>query len=396
MLPLETKAAFSDWSQPAMLKVADLKDFASGALPVERLMLDLRCMEPRVVSPTLLELPWGGFLSNGDQSLPDDRPRVSLLGDPRIVMPGDVVETQPDRGRVAVRYRRGDNANVLFATERCNSYCLMCSQPPRQVGDHWRIEQLCELVGLIDRTEASLAISGGEPTLLGEGLARVVGQCAIDLPDTHLHILSNGRRCGASGYAEIFRNLHPSLSWGIPLYGDHYRQHDYIVQSSGAFAETIRGLYALQAAGQHIEIRVVLVRPAVERLQELVRFIHRNLPFIEHLALMGIEPIGFAKANHAALWVDPEDYGRQLQDAVEFADRRGIAVSLYNLPLCAIPRALWPFARRSISNWKQDYLPVCEPCAVKDRCSGFFSWITQDWTSRAIAPISEEISCPMH
>lgn len=396
MLPLETKAVFSDWPGPAMLKVAGPMDFANGTLPVERLALDLRSLGRRTAASSLLELPWGGFVADGHHPLPANRPGVSLLGDPGIVQPGDVIETQPDRGRVAVRYRRGDNANVLFATERCNSYCLMCSQPPRQVHDDWRVEQLCALVELIDRTELSLAISGGEPTLLGDGLARIVAKCADVLPDTHVHILSNGRHCGDVGFSARFQDLHPSLSWGVPLYGDHYRQHDYIVQSAGAFAETMRGLYALHAAHQHIEIRVVLVRPAAERLQQLVRFIHRSLPFIEHLALMGIEPIGFAKANHEALWIDPADYGGQLQQTVEFANRCGIAVSLYNLPLCTIPQSLWPFARRSISNWKQDYLPVCQPCSVKDRCSGFFSWVTRDWTSRAVAPITDRTPCPTH
>ncbi|MGO4781920.1 His-Xaa-Ser system radical SAM maturase HxsC, partial [Lysobacter sp. 2RAB21] len=76
--------------------------------------------------------------------------------------------------KIAVRYRRGDNGNVLFATERCNSFCLMCSQPPREVEDSWRIDQLCDLVGLIDKDEPSLAISGGEPTLLGTGLSQVL------------------------------------------------------------------------------------------------------------------------------------------------------------------------------------------------------------------------------
>ncbi|MDH5824959.1 His-Xaa-Ser system radical SAM maturase HxsC [Luteimonas sp. RD2P54] len=396
MLPLETKAEFSNWVQPALLKVADLAEFAAGAHPVERLILDLRGLDLQSASPALLSLPWAGFLAADNHALPDQRPGLYLLDDQRIVQPGDVVETHPQRGRVSVRYRRGDNANVLFATERCNSYCLMCSQPPRQIADDWRVQQLCELIQLIDRNEPSLAISGGEPTLLGGGLAHVVGRCAIDLPQTHLHILSNGRRCSEANFADQFRDLHPSLSWGIPLYGDHYRLHDYIVQSRGAFAETIRGLYALEAAGQHIEIRVVLVRPTVERLREIMRFIHRNLPFVEHVALMGIEPIGFAKANHGSLWIDPADYSDTLVDAVSLADRRGLAVSLYNLPLCTVPRSLWPFARRSISNWKQNYLPACDPCVLKERCSGFFSWVTPDWTSRAIAPVTEDSSCLVH
>ncbi|MGO4778911.1 His-Xaa-Ser system radical SAM maturase HxsC, partial [Lysobacter sp. 2RAB21] len=143
-------------------------------------------------------------------------------------------------------------------------------------------------------------------------------------------------------YADSFTGIHPSLTWGVPLYGDHYRLHDYIVQSPGAFAQTLRGLYALHAAGQHIEVRVVLTKPVMERLPDLARYLYRNLPFVEHIALMGTEPIGFAKAHHDELWMDPADMGSTLLDTAQFLSRRGMAVSLYNLPLCTLPEDLWP------------------------------------------------------
>lgn len=388
MLALDAKATLHGWTGPTLAKVAGLNEFASGAHPVERMMLDLR--QANTNDDALLSLPWAGFLADQDDEIPSGRPAVVLHGSQEIAKPGDVLEVLPGSSKVAVRYRRGDNGNVLFATERCNSFCLMCSQPPRAVDDDWRVAQLCDLVELIDRDERSLAISGGEPTLLGEGLARVVRHCSAFLPRTHMHVLSNGRRFGEGGLAEAFRDLHPSLSWGIPLYGDHYRLHDYVVQSPGAFAQTLRGLYALLAAGQRVEIRVVLVKPTVERLTEVARFLYRNLSFVEHVALMGIEPIGFAKANREALWIDPVDMAPALSESVGYLSQRGIAVSLYNLPLCTLPRELWRYARRSISNWKQDYLPACEACAVRAECGGFFSWIKPEWTSRAIGPVKKE------
>ncbi|KLI97861.1 His-Xaa-Ser system radical SAM maturase HxsC [Luteimonas sp. FCS-9] len=402
MLPLETKAAITGLTSPLLVKLAGLPELAEGQFPLERMALDLRSVPRHAMTPELLDLRWGALV--GAQPLADNapdsllsqawssgRPMAALQGDSAIAKPGDVLELDPYRQRAAVRYRRGDNGNVLFATERCNSYCLMCSQPPRQVEDDWRVQHLCDLVDLIDGTEPSLAISGGEPTLLGDGLATVVAKCSERLPDTHVHVLSNGRLLGDVDLADRFEGLHRHLTWGIPLYGDHYALHDYVVQSEGAFAQTLRGLYALDAARQRIEIRVVLVKPSLERLEALVRFILRNLPFVEHVALMGIEPIGFAKAHHAALWADPADYTAQIQGAVDALSRRGTDVSLYNLPLCTIPESLWPFARQSISNWKNDYLDACSSCAVKHRCSGFFSWVTPQWTSRAIIPIELDL-----
>jgi len=104
---------------------------------------------------------------------------------------------------------------------------------------------------------------------------------------------------------------------------------------------------------------------------------------------MGIEPIGFAKAHQRELWVDPADYGHVMAEAVSLLTEGGVPVSLYNLPLCALDRSLWPYAAQSISPWKNDYLPACDGCSVKQRCGGFFSWVTPAWTSRSVCPILE-------
>ena len=388
MLPLETRAELAPSVKASLLKVVGLGDFAQSTIPLERLALDLRDVPTAHVSDALVGLPWGAVLPPIGLNLADAAPAVRLEGPAGLCKAGDVVELNPLQRKVAIRYRRGDTGNVLFATERCNSFCLMCSQPPRQVEDDWRVRHLLDLIDLIDPDEPSLAISGGEPTLLGDGLVDIVTKCAEVLPNTHLHILSNGR-LRQPGFHAKFEGLHPNLCWGIPLYGDHSALHDYVVQSEGAFSETLRGLYALNAANQRVEIRVVLVKPTVERLVQLARYIWRNLPFVEHVALMGIEPIGFAKAHQKELWADPADYASSLSEAVTLLAEGGISVSLYNLPVCALDRSLWPFAVQSISPWKNDYLPACENCSVRNRCGGFFSWVTPAWTSRSVSPILE-------
>jgi hypothetical protein len=89
-----------------------------------------------------------------------------------------------DDGQVNVLYRRGANANSLFLTERCNSRCLMCSPPPRDDDDGWRVDELLELIGLIDDDLPQLGFTGGEPTLLGPRLAELIRACKAALPRT--------------------------------------------------------------------------------------------------------------------------------------------------------------------------------------------------------------------
>ena len=88
---------------------------------------------------------------------------------------------------------------------------------------------------------------------------------------------------------------------------------------------------------------------------------------------MGMEPIGLAVPNLEELWIDPWEYRRELETATLLLARRGMAVSVYNHQLCTVSEAVRPFCRKSISDWKNDYSPLCSGCRVRDDCGGFFS-----------------------
>lgn len=314
---------------------------------------------------------------------------------PAVIQPGDVIRVRPGSGQVSVLYRRGSRANTLFVTERCNSRCLMCSQPPRDDDDSWRVDELLRLIPLVDETEPQLGVSGGEPTLLGEQLGALIDACGDFLPDTSLHVLTNGRLFAERALAEhLAERRSDAVIWAVPLYGDVASDHDLVVDAPGSFAETLQGLYELGRLGARVEIRVVLHRLTIPRLPQLAAFIYRRLPFVEHVALMGLEPMGFAKRNREQLWIDPEDYVDPLSDAVFHLANRGMEVSIYNLPLCVLPSTLRPFARQSISDWKNSFAPECAGCSVTEQCSGFFTSAGPAWRSRAVGPIPSE--APVH
>jgi len=316
---------------------------------------------------------------------------LSDLRHERVAEPGDVVRLRQNGSMVSVLWRRGARANSLFATERCNSLCLMCSQPPRDEDDSWRVRELLETIDLVDPEAQQLGVTGGEPTLLGDGLSALLRRCGEKLPDTQLHVLTNGRNFqdGAAA-ADWIAAGGERTTWAVPLYADVPHLHDDVVGAPGAFDETLDGLHELARHGARVEIRVVLHALTIPRLPKLAEFIYRRLPFVEHVALMGLEPMGLAKGNRERLWIDPVDYGAPLQAAAYHLANRGMTVSVYNLPLCALPRAIWPFARQSISEWKNRYPDECEPCVVKDHCAGFFASAGSDWRSRALAPLTYE------
>lgn len=232
-----------------------------------------------------------------------------------------------------------------------------------------------------------MGITGGEPTLLKDGLVSILARLKARLPNTAVHMLTNGRLYGYEDFvAKLASVEHPRFISAIPLYSDVAVEHDYVVQAKGAFDETVIGLYNAAKYGLRVEIRVVLHKQTLPRLKKLAEFIYRNLPFVNHIALMGLENMGYVKTNWSLLWVDPADYSDTLEDAVRYLFYRRMNVSIYNLQLCVLPRPLWMFARQSISDYKNIYLDECQRCEVRTQCGGLFK-SSETRHSRAIKAI---------
>ena len=174
---------------------------------------------------------------------------------------------------------------------------------------------------------------------------------ATPKPWLQLHLLSNGRRFADISFARRYAQVgHADIMAGIPVYGPEPSLHDYIVQADGAFEETIHGILNLAALEQQVEIRIVVQQHTVPVLPELAVFITRNLPFVDQVALMGLEILGLARPNFAEVWVDPADYQPQLLEATRTLTGAHIATKIYNHQLCVLDQRLWPYAVRSISD----------------------------------------------
>lgn len=305
---------------------------------------------------------------------------------------GDIVSVSPS-GHLRSIFRANSEHNSILLTERCNNYCLMCSQPPKDVNDGWLLEEAMDAIRLMPRSLRSLGITGGEPTLLGQGFIDLVLHSKNWLPRTALHILSNGRSFADRAFVQDYASVcHPDVMVGIPLYSCDPARHDYVVQAKGAFDETVRGILNLKQHGQKVEIRVVLHKQTYEHLPALAQYIATNLLFVDHVALMGLEMTGFTRANLNALWIDPVDYKDQLSEATRILAAYGIRTSVYNHPLCLVEKSVEPFYVKSISDWKNEYAKECEPCTRKEACGGFFSSGLKYGYSQSLKPFTSNNS----
>lgn len=308
---------------------------------------------------------------------------------------GDVVALDPGSGRFRVLYRRASMHNSFLVTERCNHYCLMCSQPPKDINDGWIMDEISDAIDLIDPRAESIGFTGGEPLLDWLRFLGLLTKMRDRLPQTRVHVLSNGRAFAADAIASAWAKIrHPNLTVGIPINSAVDHVHDYVVQARGAFDDTVLGILRLKDKGQRVEVRVVLHGVTVPRLRETCAWLARNLPFVDHVALMGLENTGFTLANQTLLWIDPLDYQADLACGVDMLRAAGVNVSIYNLPLCLLDRSVWDVAVQSISDWKNGYLHECDPCAVRHRCAGFFS-TGRIRTSRGIRAIATPTLTPL-
>ena len=287
-------------------------------------------------------------------------------------------------------YRAGDIHHSLFLTNRCNSYCVMCSQPPTAHDDAWLQEEALDIVRHIEDSPNCIGLTGGEPLLLGTRLRDIIGLLQVVHPETRIEVLTNGRLFSNPQLADdMLVDLRAGIKWLVPLYGHADFLHDFVVQSPGAFEQTLDGLLTLQDYAQSIQLRIVLIKPVLEHLVQLCEFIGRNLPFVQEVALMSCEPIGFALANRALTEVDLLAWSETLRAASRILQRYRVHHLYMNAPLCALPQELWPYAHRSISDWKQVYKPACDGCVVKSRCAGLFAWHSKGWTPAAVRPFEE-------
>jgi His-Xaa-Ser system radical SAM maturase HxsC len=301
----------------------------------------------------------------------------------------DIIAVDDLGTRIAVLWKSTANHSSLLLTEQCDNYCLMCSQPPKPWDDSWLYERAKRVISLLPPNAVGIGLTGGEPTLNAEALLDLLDHCRQVAPTLQLHLLSNGRRFADMDFARQYAEVgNQDLMVGIPIYAPEPALHDYIVQARGAWDETIRGILNLAALGKCVELRIVIQRHTVPVLADLAEFITRNLPFVDQVALMGLEMTGLARPNSAEVWIDPVDYQHELRDAVTILATGHVPVMIYNHQLCVLDRDLWPYAVRSISDWKNDYVDECATCSVRNQCGGVFT-TSGPRLSRSIRAIAE-------
>jgi His-Xaa-Ser system radical SAM maturase HxsC len=286
---------------------------------------------------------------------------------------GDILSVS-GTGEAAVLWDQGSRQNSLLLTEACNCRCLMCPQPPRRHDPALPAAALRVLDLLKGKRVESICITGGEPALPKEDFIGILRRCAGEHPNAEVNVLTNAKPFSDASFAGEAALAAPKKAvFCASLHSDLPQVHDAVVGKPGSYDLTNEGVYNLAVRRVPLEIRHVIVRRNHDRLLEFARHLYRYFPFCAHYAFMSMETCGLAAENLDEIYVEPNDYRDGLRAAVLAMSKRGLPVSVYNTPLCLCHEDIRPFARRSISAWKNVYLEQCGRCAAKASCCGFFS-----------------------
>ncbi|MDG1074029.1 MAG: His-Xaa-Ser system radical SAM maturase HxsC [Methylophilaceae bacterium] len=368
-------SAFWNQNNDYLVKIKD----AAELLGLQKLnksgLTNLRCLidNPSLIKNFQLDFPY--VLTS--QESPQD---------------GDIVAINNGSNFIHILFRETDLHHTVFLTNRCNSNCIMCSQPPTKHDDSWLVDEAMKIAAHMRISPEILGFTGGEPLFLGVNLRQILDVFLTYHPNIKFDLLTNGRLISDSSLAEdLLGGMQKRITWMIPLYGHADFLHDFVVQSYGAFEQTVDGILTLHKYQQDIQIRIVLIKPVLENLSDLCNFIGKNFPFVKEVALIACEPTGFALANRVLCQTDLKDWSLQLEKGVDWLERQNVKPIIMNAPLCALSEKLWPYAQKSISDWKRVFDAECDKCDLKDSCCGLFFWYDKQWSPTKIVAFQRRV-----
>ena len=286
----------------------------------------------------------------------------------------DVAEYVPDKGVYKV-YNANSIENALVLSDKCNSSCVMCPYSDHYRRDAGKVypERVLKLIEYILTYPEHFTITGGEPTIIGEGIFDIMGFLKERFPKTEYLFLSNGRIFSESEYFErMVAVLPPYTCFAIPLYGDSPQTHDRITRAEGSFIQAVRGMQNFMNAGVSVEIRIVVSKLNYDNLSNVARFISKYLNKAFTVNFVGLEMCGNAARNRDRVWIDYSEAFSSMKEAVNILCENNIRVGIYNFPLCSVERGYWHLCKKSISDYKIVYYDECEKCEVKEICGGIF------------------------
>lgn len=314
-----------------------------------------------------------------------------LLNDEEQLEYNDILNIR-ENGNIEKVFSGYEREVDIFVTNQCNSNCIMCpvSAAVRKKENRERTEWILKYIDALPAEIEYINITGGEPTLVGKELFKLLEALKNKFQYAGYQLLTNGRIFSDMRYTEnILKYIPYGLRFAIPVHSVNAEIHDKITQAPKSFTQTDHGIRNLLRYRQKIEIRFVISKWNVNTALDTAKYIVENYQGVFCVNFVGMEMMGNAAVNRKDLWIDYREAFAGIKKAIDYLILNGIDVQLYNFPLCAVEPGYRHIAVKSITDYKIRFKKECTLCAVRDICGGFF-WSTLNLMDPDVYPVGEQ------
>lgn len=276
--------------------------------------------------------------------------------------------------------------------EPCQARCAFCNcrgrAPDMAIGPDAVLARLAEARA----SGASwVAYTGGEPTLVPE-LADYI-RSAKELGFERVTIQTNGLKLAERAYLDTL--VEAGLTAIVQsFHSDVAAIHDAIFQIEGAWEKGVQSLANAIDAGLIVGINHVTTVQNAERLPEYVRFIAERFGTRPYVTLSVMAPQGWG-AERLDLVPRLTDLRPKLAGALDAARAAGLTIfvpGLCGVPACQLPEHAWAFAELNDATParipSRRFARACDRCAVRSRCSGYWSAYLDHHGDAELVPLS--------
>ena len=106
---------------------------------------------------------------------------------------GDILRLDSTSGAMRCLYRRSTGQTRYSSPSNAITIVSCARSHLRHADDSWLLREAFELINVIPTDTNELILTGGEPTLYGPRLVELLNHTKRCLPNTAIHLLSNGR-----------------------------------------------------------------------------------------------------------------------------------------------------------------------------------------------------------